>query len=324
MPVRYVCVRVFGADRASISRFSCCLFCPRWCFSLAGLRPGLSCSPRYDIHRRGLLSWRQTALDVLILVFFIWGLAQNALVFLFASVLDKSRTALGRRAVSTNSAVITFMIVLVSLLVSLVTAQLFEAGVYLAPSDDCIQEIPFAYFLWPPFAFYRTLQLLNDASYIVSVPAYTISRIVPGDEVFAALLFMVFESIILLLVAFYLSAVIPSEFGVPRPWHFPITDTIKAIRGDKGKPDGDGGDVSVEAEMEKLEDMDVKAERDRVDSNQHASDSPLVLSHLRKVYPPRGGLGPKVAVRDVTLAVEEGVVLGLLGPNGGIFLELFK
>jgi ABC-type Na+ transport system ATPase subunit NatA len=38
---------------------------------------------------------------------------------------------------------------------------------------------------------------------------------------------------------------------------------------------------------------------------------------MRKVYAGRGGAGPKLAVKDVTLAVEEGIVFGLLGPNGG-------
>jgi hypothetical protein len=71
------------------------------------------------------------------------------------------------------------MIVLISLLVSLVTAQLFDAG-----------EIPAAYFLWPPFAFYRALQLLNEASFDPSVPAYSFERLKAGDEVFSAVMFL--------------------------------------------------------------------------------------------------------------------------------------
>jgi len=37
---------------------------------------------------------------------------------------------------------------------------------------------------------------------------------------------------------------------------------------------------------------------------------------MRKVYSGRGGLGEKIAVKDVTLAVEKGIIFGLLGPNG--------
>jgi ABC-type multidrug transport system ATPase subunit len=37
---------------------------------------------------------------------------------------------------------------------------------------------------------------------------------------------------------------------------------------------------------------------------------------MRKVYAGRGGAGPKLAVKDVTFAVEKGITFGLLGPNG--------
>lgn len=72
----------------------------------------------------------------------------------------------------------------------------------------------------------------------------------------------------------------------------------------------------VEVEIMKLEDEDVKTERERVDANLFSDKCPLIMKHMRKVYPSRAGAGPKLAVRDVTLAIEEGVVLGLLGPNG--------
>ncbi|KAJ1561000.1 hypothetical protein HK405_005234, partial [Cladochytrium tenue] len=66
-----------------------------------------------------------------------------------------------------------------------------------------------------------------------------------------------------------------------------------------------------------LEDDDVRAERERVDSDAVPADSPIIISHMRKVYPPRAPkMPPKVAVRDVTFSAEKGIVLGLLGPNG--------
>jgi ABC-type glutathione transport system ATPase component len=116
-------------------------------------------------------------------------------------------------------------------------------------------------------------------------------------------------------LAFYLSLVIPSEFGVPRPWHFPVTDLYRKYTGVKAVTEVE---MSVEEAVEKLEDADVKAERDRIDAKEYAEDSPLIINHLRKIYPARSGLGPKIAVRDITLAAEKGVVLGLLGPNGGL------
>ncbi|KAJ3379607.1 hypothetical protein HDU92_006560 [Lobulomyces angularis] len=80
----------------------------------------------------GLELFVKTEKLTLVVLFLCWGLAQNALVFLFASLFNKNRNAL----------VSVFLIVLVSVNVSLATEQLFIGEVY-----------PFAYFVWPPFAF---------------------------------------------------------------------------------------------------------------------------------------------------------------------------
>lgn len=60
-----------------------------------------------------------------------------------------------------------------------------------------------------------------------------------------------------------------------------------------------------------MEDDDVKQERIRVQSGQ-LPPSPLVLRSIHKVYPD----SDKVAVKDITLAVEKDIIFGLLGPNG--------
>ncbi|KAJ3221817.1 hypothetical protein HK099_003073 [Clydaea vesicula] len=236
-----------------------------------------------------------TGIDVLILIFFVWGLAQNALVFLFASVFNKSRVAL----------VIVFMITLCGVIVSLSTTQLFSKG-----------TLPFAYFFWPPFAFYRALSLIHTASFTKNLKPYRMEMINPQDEVFTSIIFLLVEAVVYLALAFYFSAVIPSEFGVSRPWHFPISDFWHNVKKKNKVIRPLSIDVLVEDSLQKLEDSDVKAERERVDAGKYEEDCPLVLKHLRKVYAGRSGSGKKVAVRDMTLAVEKGVVLGLLGPNG--------
>lgn len=65
-----------------------------------------------------------------------------------------------------------------------------------------------------------------------------------------------------------------------------------------------------------MEDQDVKNERNRVYKEQYDPTCPLVMKNMRKVFPSRGGLGPKFAVKDITLAVESNLIFGLLGPNG--------
>lgn len=202
--------------------------------------------------------------------------------------------------------------------------------------------IPTAYFIWPPFAFYRILTVLNTNAFTTSLQVkgkenisrfdpisahspnphfyfilqpYKFSMVKPGDEVFTALMFLWVEVIVFLVLAYYLNQTAPSEFGVRRPWNFPIIDLMEMF-GNKQKVE----ELKISTEEEKvregLEDDDVKAERARVLSNGHPSSSPLIMKGMRKVYASRRGLGPKLAVRDVSLAVEQGLIFGLLGPNG--------
>ncbi|KAJ1344845.1 hypothetical protein BSLG_000360 [Batrachochytrium salamandrivorans] len=268
----------------------------------------------------------------------------------------------------TSQYIMVFLVVLFSVLISLTVDNIFVGG-----------SAPIAYFLWPPFAFYRALTVINKASYSASKQPFTFSMIKPGNEVFNALIFMVGGIVVYLTLAVYLDQVIPSEFGVPRPWHFPISDIIRKSRASKrmrengGQRGRDGAladiifltiriyvrtmfgsstvsnrldyfcvavffsccidangcipwekteeaelalSIEVDAKETEFEDSDVKAERDRVVSRSFDPASPLVISHMRKVYAGRGGAGPKLAVKDVTFAVEEGIVFGLLGPNG--------
>lgn len=67
------------------------------------------------------------------------------------------------------------------------------------------------------------------------------------------------------------------------------------------------------------EDEDVRAERKRLQSlppPQPADDEPISIRGLRKVYPSRLGVPPKVAVHDLWLGIHTGEVFGLLGING--------
>lgn len=60
-----------------------------------------------------------------------------------------------------------------------------------------------------------------------------------------------------------------------------------------------------------FEDKDVQNERARVLANLHDPRSPLIFKGMRKVYT-GSGRAPKVAVKDVTLAVEKGVVVSVV------------
>eukprot|EP00842_Homolaphlyctis_polyrhiza_P004811 jgi/Hompol1/5330/HPOL_004344-RA len=247
----------------------------------------------------------QTSPALLFVLFFLWGHAQIALSLFFSSLFNRTRFAL----------IVVFLIVLSSVIISLAFPNLYPD-----------QQLPVAYFIWPPFAFYRSLDVLNVASYSPLQRPYTLDRLVSGDEVFNIVLMLFGDTCIYIILAFYLNAVFPTEFGVRKPWHFPISDLFKAAGRSSRKRANGGVDPKSEAELAlainvdasetRFEDADVKAERNRIDSNQFDPASPLILKHLRKVFGGRGGAGPKLAVKDATFAVEEGIVFGLLGPNG--------
>lgn len=148
-----------------------------------------------------------------------------------------------------------------------------------------------------------------------------------NDEACVCLIFMIIEVFFFLALAGYLSNVFPSEFGVRKPWHFPITEPLAAYKSYKRRSANGGVDPESEANVAgkvqvneaevQFEDADVKQERAKVVSGQfEKQDFPLIMANMRKVYAGRGGAGPKLAVKDVTLAIEKNTIFGLLGPNG--------
>ncbi|KAJ3230856.1 hypothetical protein HDU81_004174 [Chytriomyces hyalinus] len=238
----------------------------------------------------------KTAPFVLISLFFLWGNVQIVLAFVLAALFSKSRTAL----------VMTFLVVLVGVVISLVLANLYEDTFQLPVLN-----------LWPPFAFYRGLSLMNTASYTEGVIPFGNSQFSEGTEFRSICGFLFFEIFGYGALAAYMNAVVPTEFGVAKPWHFPITGLISYFRSKQlSKTNGGMDPVTESLILDSREDDDVRDERIRIDSGHHNPASPIIISHMRKVYAGRKGLGPKVAVRDVTFAAESGVIFGLLGPNG--------
>ena len=74
-------------------------------------------------------------------------------------------------------------------------------------------------------------------------------------------------------------------------------------------------EIQVEMDVVKnKENESVQQEMELVDSgNLDLKEFPLVISHLRKVYPAKP---PKVAVNDLCLAVQQNNIFGMLGENG--------
>ncbi|KAF9279124.1 hypothetical protein BGZ68_008118 [Mortierella alpina] len=247
---------------------------------------------------------------VFILLFFFWGHVQIALAFFLSCFFSKSRTAL----------VIVFLLVLCGVIVSLATETIFDTD-----------PAPIGYFVWPAFAFYRALSVINRSSYDSSYQPYKVSDLKGSDEVFQVMIALIIEIFVFLGLAFYLTEVLPTEFGVRQPWHFIISKPFKRLFGKKKvegstrdlegqvRRDNTGsqrdiiqGEIPLDAEEVQFEDADVKLERSRVLHDEYSPDCPLVMKNMRKIYPTNN----KLAVKNVTFAVDKDTIFGLLGPNG--------
>src|SRR6185312_2195078 len=127
----------------------------------------------------------RTSPPVLCLLFLIWGHLQIALAFLFAVIFNKTRTAL----------VMSCVIIISGVIINMATESIFTTT-------------SIAYLTWPPFAFYRALSIVNEASLDPSGNGYTMARIRPGDQLFLAIIAMSVGYFGLLIVTWYLSLVL--------------------------------------------------------------------------------------------------------------------
>jgi ABC-type multidrug transport system ATPase subunit len=143
-----------------------------------------------------------------------------------------------------------------------------------------------------------------------------------STEVLRCVYYMIAEVPIFLALFAYLSQVLPSEFGVQKHWLFPIKEVYqkfsKADRRISNSESVVNNDLkSSEVASEACEDEDVKDERKKVDSGYYSSaNCPIIMKNMRKIYGGRHGRAPKLAVKNVSLAIENNIIFGLLGPNG--------
>ncbi|KAL5014325.1 hypothetical protein ScPMuIL_008595 [Solemya velum] len=113
-----------------------------------------------------------------------------------------------------------------------------------------------------------------------------------------AMVMLLVDTVIYFILAWYIDAVRPGEFGVPQPLYFPFTKAYWC-----------GGSEQKE-DFSKLEIENVK---ERFEQEPQGLKLGIALRHLRKVF---GGSKKKVAVDNMTLNMYEGQLTVLLGHNG--------
>ncbi|XP_050936141.1 ABC transporter A family member 7-like isoform X2 [Cucumis melo] len=123
------------------------------------------------------------------------------------------------------------------------------------------------------------------------------------------LIIMLFEWIVVLLIAYYIDQVLSSG---KHPLFF-------LQRHDKKTT---SNNLVLERQRSKvvvqIDKHDVREEREKVERllNERHPGHGVICDHLKKVYPGRDGNPEKFAVKGLSLAIDRGECFGMLGPNG--------
>ncbi|XP_073229976.1 phospholipid-transporting ATPase ABCA3-like [Porites lutea] len=116
---------------------------------------------------------------------------------------------------------------------------------------------------------------------------------------------LIIQSIIYGIIAWYVEAVFPGSYGIPRPFYFPFTKSYWC-----GTSSDDVIDVRAEQEMNPVE----RSDNPDIEDETHDLPVGVGIKDLRKVF--KGSAGSKVAVDGLSLQMYKGQITALLGHNG--------
>ncbi|KAF9911846.1 hypothetical protein EC991_002149 [Linnemannia zychae] len=239
---------------------------------------------------------------VLIVLFLVWAHVQVTFAFFIASLFSRASKA----------SLVVYFFASISAILSSMSEVIFDSGT------------PFAWYIHPTFAFFNIIKAAATRSTMVNgLYPMVFKTFAPGSELLNCLLLLLGESVVFVLLTFYIDAVVPSEYGVRRPWHFPISGLFR-LRSSSSTPPRDieskvvdsksqnGLTTSYDQDSMDGGDADVRAERERVRTQYDPSTTPLVIDNLYHCYP--GKVEP--ALNGISFGVANNTVLSLLGPNG--------
>ena len=133
-----------------------------------------------------------------------------------------------------------------------------------------------------------------------------------GLTMFEVLYMLLFDSVLYTVMGWYLEQVLPKEFGVTKPWYFPVEALIRLAQ----PPIAPLQDIEVPTVLndgrtsssENIEDVSMKLRQ------QEQNGNCVIINGLRKVFSTPDG--PKVAVDGLNVIMYEGQIFVLLGHNG--------
>mmetsp|Transcript_41784 Transcript_41784/g.63813 ORF Transcript_41784/g.63813 Transcript_41784/m.63813 type:complete len:333 (+) Transcript_41784:1381-2379(+) len=252
----------------------------------------------------------QTGFGIFTLVLFAWGLVQIAMAFFFSMIMADSNFSgiLGYAG--------TFYLI--------GAALINNTLIYVPPGN-----IPLIYHFSPLITFQRCLQYIVLACQ--KGHCYNSFKQVPSqDSEFALCIYLLYiQAIVIAGCAWYVNQIAPqSSYGGGKKWNFLCSRTRKrAVPNSMQYNFDEIGDLEDARESNNLpvydydvalEDQDSKDERNFIYNLDKADyyKYPLIIKDLRKVFPLPDGLSEKVVIRNLTLKLKKGEILGLLGSNG--------
>ena len=259
----------------------------------------------------GLAFFTKTDYSFQFVFYLLWTGCLVATTFLLSATFASSRT----------STVSGFLYVFATGLIGyLLLSKLVSAGYWWVIFIELI----------PGFALYRGLYEIANYAFRAaygSGTGITWSNLDdPGNGLVAVMIIFAVESVLFLVVAWYLEQVYPQGCGVAR---HPLFFLGKKYKSELYEEEDRDNDVGIAGDAEAGA-SDVVREQERVhkilraaaDADADAAANadatsqrhPIVVSKLKKAF--RGKGVRKYAVKDLTVAIEEGECFGLLGPNG--------
>lgn len=129
------------------------------------------------------------------------------------------------------------------------------------------------------------------------------------------------DTIIYLLITWYVEAVFPGEYGVPLPWYFPLKKSYWF-----GKTSDDSENLELSSyenpsfQTYKTDNAEVKSNAEYFEKEPTGLKSGIKIIGLSKTFDKR-----KYAVKDLHLNAYRGQITALLGHNGaGIGYTIFN
>jgi ABC-type multidrug transport system ATPase subunit len=255
----------------------------------------------------------ETSPLILFWMFFLWGTTQVSLAYFLSTLIRRTRTA----------TVVGYMIVIVSV----ITAEILVSNIYQQ------ERPPWLFWFYPWFVFYRAVYVIWTECYGSLSTSSSVNywacptTLDPNSELALAIILLAVHSVVFLLLALYLDAVLPTKgFGVPPA--SPLLCFSRRCRCKKRRKDQHRTAPAVDdiesGEGDDAFDESVRDERTRIlggEDNQNAAIRIVNLckkfssSKINKKRSP-GQQRRRFAVSHLYLQIAKGECFGLLGENG--------